>query len=226
MSYGARLLFPNGNPFYIQDTLPISLIYKRDVTFNNSTTTFNLDADGEAPYIYFIRMDNQQAYAYQDINSSSGQRYIVSGLPTNTSYSFNARIYCFGLAFQTPPKWGVAFWDAKGRCILTNETVTLKGLTKIGASGTAGKVDYLNESVQGKVAIIPGRTGQVTYRTGGASGGGGIAGESYATGCFYDSSSNTTKIKSTLASVPSGGTLVTSNGTNYMPAYIDCSLYD
>lgn len=226
MDYGAILTYPDGTPFYIDGTIPLSLISVQDKSFSNSQTSFDLGTKSSELYIYFVRMDAEDATAYIQVNSSTGTRFLSAKRPTSNTYSFSARIYCFGIQYPTPPSWGVAIYDSSGRCVLTNETNTLKGLGRTPASGTAGQASYLNESVSGMVAVTPGITGQETYRIATGPASWITAGVIYATTCYYNASAGSTKIRS-LTTIPyPGGNFVNGGGNNFRPYYIDCSLYD
>jgi len=222
MSWGAMLRYPDGTPFYISGTIPMALVYKRDFSYSTSDYGHgqDLEDNNDAPYIYFVRFNEEYSTAYHSPNS--GKRQIIFW--NNRQDNVTGTIYCFGAVPQTPPKYGVAIWNEKNECILTNETKTLKGINVTGASGPAGTALYLNEKIPGRKAIIPGRTGTITY--GGIIGGRPVlALEQYATNCYYDGVN--TIVRSTPYNGGSQMVPITQNfSLNYRPAYIDCSIYD
>lgn len=226
MDYGAILTYPDGTPFYIDGTMPLSLISIQDKIFSNNETFLDLRTKSNELYVYFVRMEAEDATAYIQVNPDTGNRTITAKRPTNSTYSFSARIYCFGIQYPTPPAWGVAIYNANGKCVLTNETNTLKGLGRTSASGSAGQASFLNESIAGRVAVTPGITGQETYRIATGPASWITAGVIYATTCYYNESTGKTIIRS-LTTIPyPGGNLVNGGGNNFRPYYIDCSLYD
>ena len=224
--YGVMLTFPDGTPFYIDDTIPLALVYKRDFSFDASNTTaMVLEPNTGVPYLYFIRFNEQYSWGYQypGVGNSAGKHVIDVGAYYGGTVS--GRLYCFGAVAQPiNSRYGVAIFDAQGRCILTHETRVLKGLNKTGASGNQGTATYLNETIAGRKAIAPGRTGIIIYSQ---NVGGNIitALEPHATACWQDGGNTriaavpTTRSRQTIA-------INSTTGNNYRPLYIDCSVYD
>lgn len=225
--YGAMLTFPDGTPFYIDGTIPLALVYKRDFSFDASNTTaMVLEPNTGLPYLYFIRFNEQYSWGYQypGIGNSAGKHVIDVGAYYGGSVS--GRLYCFGAMAQPLPssRWGVAIWNASGECILTNETVTLKGLNRTGASGNQGTAKYLNETIVGRKAISPGRTGIIVYSQ---NVGGNIITvlEPHATACWQDGA-NTRVVAVPTTRSSQAIPVNSSTGNNYRPVYIDCNEYD
>ncbi|MBD8153312.1 hypothetical protein [Pantoea agglomerans] len=219
------LSFPDGTPFYIDGTIPISLAYKRDFSFDASVTNpMVLEPNTGMPYLYFIRFNEPYSWGYQYPGSGSVAGRHVIDVGAYNGGVVSGRLYCFGAVPQTVPAFGLAVWNAQGQCILTHETVTLKGLNRTGASGNQGAATYLNETIAGRKAIAPGRTGIIIYSQ---MVGGHIitALEPHATACWLEGGNTrvvavpTTRSRQTIA-------INSSTGNNYRPIYIDCNDYD
>lgn len=225
MTWGAMLTFPDGTPFYIHDTIPLALVYKRDFSYGASgITSIALESNTGLPYLYFIRFNEAQSWGYQYPGSggNAGRHMIDVGAYSGGVVS--GRLYCFGAVEQPLPKWGMVIWDAQGKCILTNETRVLKGIEKTGASGPAGTAKYLNETIAGTKAIAPGRTGVIIYSSK-VGGNPIIVAEPHATACWQEGGN--TRVVS--VPIPRSSQLIPVNstrGNNYRPIYIDCTVYD
>ncbi len=215
----------DGTPFYIQDTIPIALVRKQtfsvDATVNSGNgQRITLDASTGTPYLYFVRFDQSDGWAYQQ--AASGTHGLVVG--AFSSGTVSGTIYVFGAVVQTVPAWGIQINDSTGKCILTNETRVLRGINIVNPTGNAGTADYLNETVTGKKAIIPARCGAVVYSQ---TIGGNVVTQIImrSTGCYFDGTN--TIIKSNQMGRSSASIAVSSTkGSGYAPPYIDCNLYD
>lgn len=159
MSYGALLTDANGVPFYIEDTMPLSLIEKRNITA--STGLIDLfTSDGSVRYV-FVYSNAPQGGGLVTCEalevSGNVWRLRVAG-PTRT-----LSIFIFGYQFQPIPTWGIQINDAQGRCILTNETKVLRDVQSIGDSSNPNNSGYvMNQTLNGEWAIAPVYTGYFT----------------------------------------------------------------
>ncbi|PVY82777.1 hypothetical protein C7427_109177 [Pantoea ananatis] len=219
------LSFPDGTPFYIDGTIPLALVYKRDFSFDASSTTgMLLEPNTGVPYLYFIRFNEPYSWGYQHPGADSAAGKHVIDVGAYSGGTVSGRLYCFGAVPQKFPAFGIAIWNANKECILTHETVTLKGLNKTGASGNAGTAVYLNETLPGTKAIAPGRTGIIIYSQ--SVGGRPVTAlEPHATACWLEGGNTR------VASVPTTRSrqiinMQSTTGNNYRPLYIDCTLYD
>lgn len=227
MSYGALLTYEDGTPFYLDGTRPMALVRKQ--RFNVSATDNSgsgvgiaLDTVGVYPFLYFVIFDQPDGWGYMTM-SDGVQRMVVGAFSSGT---VSGTIYCFGVTTQVLPAggWGVAVWDANGTLILTNETNTLKGVGIVVPSGPADTTAYLNQTVGGKVAIIPGRCGADVYQQ--MVGGNPITQIiTYSTGAYFDGSNTLVRSRPmgrSSASIP----LNSSKGNGYAPAFINCAYFD
>lgn len=225
MSFGALLTFEDGTPFYIQDTTPMALIRRQTFSADATTNSGNgfgisLDAIGGLPYLYFVRFDQADGWAYQQ--SSGGVHRLVVG--AFSSGTVSGTIYVFGAVAQPVPAWGVAIYDTNGKCILTNETRVLGGVGVVNPTGPAGTAEYLNETLPGKLAIVPARCGAVVYRQ---VIGGNIITQiiTRSTGCYWNGTNTvirSNQMGRSSASIP----VNSSKGSGYAPPYIDCTTFE
>lgn len=225
MSFGAMMLREDGTPFFIDGSLPFSLVRRQafsvDANANSgSGVSIQLDSTGGQPFIYFVRFDQADGWGYMVQNN--GFYYLYAG--AFSSGVCSGTIYGFSLAFPSVPAWGIAILNESGQVVLTNETKVLRGVNVITPTGNASQVMYLNEVVAGRKAIVVGRTGAEIYQQ--VVGGNPITQIiTYSTGCYWDGTN--TYIRSrpmgrSSASIP----LNSSKGNGYAPAYIDTTPYD
>ncbi|QXG07658.1 hypothetical protein [Erwinia phage Snitter] len=225
MSFGAMMLREDGTPFFIQDTVPMCLVRRQDFNVNatensGNGTSITLDAIGSVPYLYFVRFNQSDGWGYQ--SASGNQHRLIVG--AFSSGNVSGRIYVFGAQFQPTPAMGIAIYDSQGRCILTNETVVLKGINIVNPTGNAGTADYLNETIGGRIAIIPARCGAVVYSQ---FIGGNIITQiiQRSTGCWFNGTNTIVRSNQMGRSSASIGVSST-KGSGYAPPYINCNLYD
>lgn len=225
MSFGAMLRRQDGTPFYIDGTMPISLVRKQNFSVDATVNSGNgqripLDTSSGTPYLYFVRLEQPDGWAYQQV--VSGRHGIVVG--AFSSGAVSGVIYVFGAVVQPVPTWGIQINDSLGRCVLTNETRVLMGINIVNPTGNAGTADYLNETVSGKKAIIPARCGAVVYSQ---VMGGNIVTQIImrSTGCYWDGS-NTTIRSNQMGRSSAYINVSSTKGSGYAPPYIDCNLYD
>ncbi len=161
MSYGAMLTDSAGVPFYIGDTMPLTLLEKRVLnvpSVSGSGTVINLfNNDG---VIRFVFVNSNGA---QGNRSSTCEALELSGGVWGLRCAGEARtvnVYIFGYQFQPVPAWGIQINDSQGRCILTNETKVLRDVQKLGDEGSdSGSGLNANFSISGEWAVAPAYTG-------------------------------------------------------------------
>jgi len=225
MSFGAMMLREDGTPFYIDGTLPFSLTRRQDFSVDATVNSGNgasiqLDSTGGQPFIYFVRFFQRDSWGY--MQQSNGLNYLVAG--AFTSGICSGTIYGFSMQYQNVPAWGIAIYDESGRCVITNETKTLRGVGIVNPTGNPSTSGYLNETIGGSKAIVVGRTGADVYQQ--IIGGRPITQIiTRSTGCFLDGS--VTRIRSNEMGRSSASILLNSSqGNGYAPAFIDTALYD
>ena len=156
MAYGALLTDANGVPFYIGDTMPITLIEKRTVTASVGLLDL-FTSDGSVRYV-FVNSNTPQGGGLVTCEalevSGNAWRLRLAG-PTRA-----INIYIFGYQYQPIPSWGIQINDEQGRCILTNETKVLRDVQNIGDSTNPNNSGYvLNTTLNGQWAVAPVYTG-------------------------------------------------------------------
>ncbi|WP_333610115.1 hypothetical protein [Pantoea piersonii] len=175
MSFGAMLTDANGVPFYIADTMPLSLISRLSFSIPASST-----------YVQDL-FSNDGAIRFVFANSTGSQG---NGLSTCEALMLNTtsnrwelwcagaartlNVFIFGYQYQPVPVWGIQINDAQGRCILTNETKVLRDVVNLGDSTNPDLSGYvLNTTLNGQWAVAPVYTGYfsgVVYTGGGGNG--------------------------------------------------------
>lgn len=164
MAYGAMLTDSAGIPFYIGDTMPLTLLEKRVLNVpavSGSGTVINLfNNDGAIRFIF------TNSNASQGNGLSTCEALELSGGVWSLRCAGPARtvnVYIFGYQFQPVPAWGIQINDSQGRCILTNETKVLGDVQKLGDEGTdAGSGLNTNFTLSGEWAVAPVYTGNYT----------------------------------------------------------------
>lgn len=161
MSYGAMLTDSAGVPFYIGDTLPLTLLEKRVLSVPAASGTgavinlFNNDG-----VIRFVFVNSNGA---QGNTQSTCEALELSGGVWSLRCAGAARtvsVYIFGYQFQPIPAWGIQINDSQGRCILTNETKVLRDVQKLGDEGSdTGSGLNANFTLNGEWAVAPAYTG-------------------------------------------------------------------
>lgn len=161
MSYGAMLTDSAGVPFYIGDTMPLTLIEKRVLSVP--------DVSGSGAVINLFNNDGVIRFVFVNSNGAQGngtgtcEALELSGGVWRLRYAGAARtvnVYIFGYQFQPVPAWGIQINDSQGRCILTNETKVLRDVQKLGDEGSdSGSGLNANFSLSGEWAVAPAYTG-------------------------------------------------------------------
>ncbi|WP_338512177.1 hypothetical protein VRC35_06685 [Erwinia aphidicola] len=80
--------------------------------------------------------------------------YVVDSRGAGSGYTLD--VYVFGYQYQTPPKYGIAIWDAAGRCVITNETKVLRGVEVVGNQADPSASGYnATATLVGEWAVAP-----------------------------------------------------------------------
>lgn len=149
--YGAYLTTTDGRAFITDDSYPLALVNKGSASGTGSLT------------VTFTKNSNETlmpfAYTTTDASISMGINNNVVSISSHPLTGNNANyqlvVYFFGSRIQTPPAWGMAVWNDKGECILTNETRVLTDVTQILNQGDANAGVNMNQTRTGKIAIQP-----------------------------------------------------------------------
>ncbi|PKH18051.1 hypothetical protein CIG19_21270 [Enterobacterales bacterium CwR94] len=160
MAFGALLTDPAGNPFYIDGTLPLRLIDKRTGNAGDAGSVFiPLHTDDSVVRYIFCHSNTSDSYFFYSKHPTNGNW----GVFMYSNSRPQCTVYVFGYQYETNiPKWGVAFWDAQGRCVITNETQVLGGITPLGVEGSDSAGYLIDSTRPGKWAISPVVTGLIT----------------------------------------------------------------
>ncbi|EOC1313843.1 hypothetical protein ACTEV4_000636 [Cronobacter turicensis] len=154
--YGAYILTDAGFPFITPASSPLAMISKKTATMvsnGHSEITQNFEAGN--PIIPFVVATAGAKFYY---TISSNTCVVSADKPEQSGATYT--VYFFTIFTQPLPKWGMAIWDANGRCILTNETRVLTDVTPIGINGDDSNSGYnINTTLTGKWAVIPSQTG-------------------------------------------------------------------
>lgn len=162
MAFGALLADASGVPFYIADTMPLSLLEKRVLSVpavsGNGSVQDLFANDGVIRFV-FVNSNGAQ-------NTNDTCEALVLN-QTNNRWELHCRggartvnAFIFGYQFQPIPAWGIQINDSQGRCILTNETKVLRDVQNVGDSTNANNSGYLiNTNLSGQWAIAPVFTG-------------------------------------------------------------------
>jgi hypothetical protein len=164
MAYGAMLTDSAGIPFYIGETMPLTLLEKRVLNVpavSGSGTVINLFNNDGAIRFIFTNSNASQGNGLstsEALELSGGVWSLRSAGPAR-----NVNVYIFGYQFQPVPGWGIQINDSQGRCILTNETKVLRDVQKLGDEGAdSGSGLNANFTLSGEWAVAPVYTGNYT----------------------------------------------------------------
>ncbi|MBD9551543.1 hypothetical protein IB221_04590 [Pantoea sp. PNT01] len=164
MSYGAMLTDSAGVPFYIGETMPLTLLEKRGLSVpaaSGSGAVINLfNNDGVIRFV-FVNSNGAQGNAQSTCEALELSGGVWSLRCAGAARTVN--VYIFGYQFQPIPAWGIQINDAQGRCILTNETKVLRDVQKLGDEASdAGSGLNANFNISGEWAVAPAYTGNYT----------------------------------------------------------------
>lgn len=161
MAYGAILTDAAGVPFYIGDTMPLTLLEKRVLnvpSVSGSGAVINLFSNDGVIRFVFVNSNGAQGNGQNTCEALE-----LSGGVWSLRCAGAARtvsVYIFGYQFQPIPAWGIQINDSQGRCILTNETKVLRDVQKLGDEGSdAGSGFTANFTLNGEWAVAPAYTG-------------------------------------------------------------------
>jgi hypothetical protein len=145
-----------GVPFYIGDTMPLTLLEKRIITASAGIIDL-FTGDGSPRYV-FVNSNAPQGGSLPTCEaleiSGNVWRLRVAG-PTR-----QINVFIFGYQFQPIPAWGIQINDAQGRCILTNETKVLCDVQNLGDSAADASSGYqFQTTLSGVWAVAPVYTG-------------------------------------------------------------------
>lgn len=157
--YGVLLANISGEVWVSPSSIPLALFAKRAGSLPSAqggTLTISVNYDSTKPIIPFVYTTGECAISW----SAAGG---ICSVTFSRSASGNYEIYFFTIFQQIAPAYGIAIWDAAGKCILTNETKTLADMNKLGDpnSATASGI-YINQVLSGKWGCVPDSFGAVT----------------------------------------------------------------
>lgn len=156
--YGAMLTDTAGVPFYIMDTLPLSLIDHRVYSGNGGGAGSKIADLYGANQMYFTFVN----CIYGNVERDSNAENIFFNPSTNmfelwaSGAARDIHVYIFGFQYQTPGGYGIQVNDAQGRCVITHETKVLKNVQKIGDQNNPDSSGLnLRADLGGNWAIAP-----------------------------------------------------------------------
>lgn len=157
--YGAYLTDQQGNPYYILDTMPLCLISKQSFTRTASNGVIDIHDNDSVFRMVFCRSNIAGVSFYYALNTTTGKYAIFSSGPG----TYTIDVYVFGYQYQTPPTFGIAIWDAAGRCVMTNETKVMRGVEVVGNQTVESNSGYnVNTTLAGDWAVAPDVMGYFT----------------------------------------------------------------
>jgi len=161
MSYGSMLTDSADVPFYIGDTMPLTLLEKRVLSVPG--------VSGSGAVINLFNNDGVIRFVFVNSNGTQGNRQNTCEVMELSGGIWSLRcaggvrtvnVYIFGYQFQPVPAWGIQINDSQGRCILTNETKVLRDVQKLGDEGSdSGSGFNANFTLAGEWAVAPAYTG-------------------------------------------------------------------
>lgn len=162
MGFGAVLTDAAGVPFYIQDTMPLSLIAKNIYSVGAASgeggTLALYPNDGSVRFTFVnsdAPLDSTENCEAMFIDSSNNYWSLRYRGPAR-----NITVFIFGYQYQPVPAWGIQINDNQGRCILTNETKVLASVANLGnPSDDANSGRNLSQDLSGQWAVAPAMTG-------------------------------------------------------------------
>ncbi|WP_034913070.1 hypothetical protein [Erwinia sp. 9145] len=215
-NYGVYLTTTDGRPFITPDSMPMNLLTKVTASGNGmASATINIDSG--AINLPFIISD---ALAYASYSMSGNTMTLTAHTTDDNGGAVNMEAYVFSVKEPALPKWGVAIWNAQGRCILTNETRVLRDIKTIGTKGGTGSAGTsINQTIAGKWAILPEIAGVMS----------GVFQQrpiSIVQPFFSRYINGSSQISSIMASTPPTGTQGTLTSTLNSVKAINAALYD
>ena len=196
MAYGAYLSTDDGVEFFTTETTSIALDQKLTASGSGQFITVNATVKTEDIILPFCVTSGGPAFFEYSI---TGNKITISARQTVGLYkNIGLEVYLFTTKAQIPPSWGMAIWDANGKCVLTNETKILTDIRQIGVpGGSANNGANINYTLPGKYAIVPQAAG---YRVAVSSSG--TLQTPIGMCCYYDG--NNSIISARLGEIPPG----------------------
>ncbi|MEZ6879953.1 hypothetical protein [Enterobacter sp. KB-280D8] len=164
--YGAYILMDNGNPFVTPYSTPFCLYNRSEVASNtNGSAAIDIPVDPSYPAIAFCRVSGPSQAVYLGVRRNGSVISASASTPAGYtgSKTFTLTVYVFAVFPQPLPQWGIAFWDASGRVVLTNESRVLTDLVTVGTPGAGGI--NLDVTLSGSYAVAPGILGSSLWQT-------------------------------------------------------------
>lgn len=165
MTYGAYLSDSSAFGWVTPESTPMHFlkIVSREIDLSNGGINIDLGEPVSNVIIPFIQMSTDPGSAvYFALVPDIGKWAIRVSTPL--SAKFTLRVYVFKTVIPQPiPKYGIAIFDSKGQCILTNETNPLRILEEITlkASGGPGAPAQTKTYSNKSIAVFPTSTGLV-----------------------------------------------------------------
>lgn len=156
--FGALLRNKNGYLFHTKNTTPLSFLKKITVR-NSSVGVVDSGILINQPCVMFMCNLHSSLYCPAETMSVNGRWAITyGGWSAGNSTKYDLDIYVFTLIYPHPlpkNKYGMAIWDERGNCILTNETRPLCDLHSVAIA--EGK----SKTLIGKWAVVPFLSGYI-----------------------------------------------------------------
>ena len=160
-NYGAFLTEQQGNPYYILDTMPLCLVDKKSFTISGGRGVSVIHPNDSTFRLVFCRTNVAGSSFQYYLDTVTTGSYVIDS--RGSSSGFTLDVYIFGYQYQTPPKYGIAIWDAAGRCVITNETKVLRGVEVVGNQADPNASGYnAAGTLAGDWAIAPDIMGNFT----------------------------------------------------------------
>lgn len=153
-NYGAFLTDQQGNPYYVLDTLPLCLIEKKTFNITGGRGISVIHPNDSTFRLVFCRTNVAGSSFSYYLDTVTTGNYVVDS--RGAASGFTLDVYVFGYQYQTPPKYGIAIWDAAGRCVITNETKVLRGAEVVGNQADPNASGYnATATLVGEWAVAP-----------------------------------------------------------------------
>lgn len=213
--YGVYMTTSDGRVFITPQTTPVSL-FKKITGSGNGVASASLTIDTSMVNIPFVVAN---AAAFPSMSISGNTMTIDCHTQDDNGGNISFEAYIFSTVPPTLPKWGAAIWGPTGKLILTNETRVLTDIKTIGTKGenTAGAA--INQTLDGKWAIMPDLAGVLigVYQQRPVQ-----IGQPF----FAKYTNGKTQITSVLASAPPPGISGSINNSKNSVKAINAALYD
>lgn len=158
--YGAMIMMENGNPFVTPNSTPFCLF--RKVSANSvqngsyHQATISVAIDSSYPVMVFCKTTVTRGGTY--VSAGRSGNTVTAGSSNYLSQAHTLTAYIFAVFPQSLPAWGIAFWDAAGKLVLTNESRVLSNLVTVGTPGNNGGIN-IDVTLSGSYAVSPATLG-------------------------------------------------------------------